>query len=218
MSTYSKTKLVSKLMIGLSALAIVISGVGFLIAQNQVGADESSSSCTVPMFKQTDVRWKDIPYGYSDEAGRKPTDVGAAGCGPTSAAMVIRTYYGPKTWNGKRVDPSITAPLCLNGGHRTNGSGTDPSCFSYLSLKFGLKYREVNSGEAKSLLIQAKPVIMGVNSCANKRYTSGGHYIVLTKIVNGTVYINDPNLNNTQDSVANIFGSCYASGFYYIYP
>lgn len=55
MSSYSKTKFISKMMIGLAVLAVMISGGGFLIAKNQVGADTKGKNILTYLIEDNKI-------------------------------------------------------------------------------------------------------------------------------------------------------------------
>ena len=69
-----------------------------------------------PYFSQNDDRWNGIRYGGGN--------IGTSGCGPTAAAMIVKSY-------GFDVTPENTAKVFVNalGGYRTTEG---PTCFSAL--------------------------------------------------------------------------------------
>lgn len=177
----------------------------------------------VPVFKQTDPRWATHPYNPQGVTGRfLGVPRGGSGCGPTSAAMVLKFY-------GKDVDPVIVADWSVAHGHRAN-EGTAYSLFPAIAKAYGLKEEDIGWDAAAKVLQQGKPLIVSMNSTkvpnsmpsANKNiynaFTSDGHFIVLTGISGNTVYINDPGPRGILSaSVANI-KAAFEAGYYYIHP
>ena len=206
-------------------LIIALAAAGLYYSLNKIGISADSTSCSVQPYKQTTSPWGDDSYGYSvnDNTGAKTaTTVAKSGCGPTAAAMVLKYWTG----NGN-INPGTTAQYCLDNGFRskTGGPYNFPGCLEALAKHYNLKFSKVNASDAQSYLKwyskgssnNLLPIIMTVGPCEGQKYTSASHYIVLTKIVGDTVYINDPNKNNTSDSVSNIFGSCKQNGYWYIH-
>jgi hypothetical protein len=190
-----------------------------------ISADTASSGCSVPAYKQTAGSWAGMSYGMkvNDNTGEKtPATVASSGCGPTAAAMVLKYWT-----NNSEVTPGVTAKHCLDNGYRRTDGGpyNFPGCLSSLANRYHLKVDKISASDAQSKLKWHSqgtdhyllPIIMTVGPCLSKKYTAASHYIVLTKIVGGTVYINDPNKNNTSDSVSNIFESCAQNGYWYIH-
>lgn len=211
MKSYYIIKRLSKSLVLLSLLAVAISGVSFFVSRAKIGAD--TTSCTVPLFKQTDKAWAGNEYGYSDNKGTSRAYIADAGCGPTAVAMVLKSY-------GYDVTPAITADFCLRHGYRINGEGTAPGCFAELAYERNLNITNIsNRDEVKKWLSTGIPaiVLVGQGPGEDNKYTSGGHYVVITRLVGDTVYINDPNKNISTDSFSNIFEKYYKNGFWFIY-
>ena len=144
------------------------------------------------LYLQTDKRWKNKSYSNPDEK----TTIGRAGCGPTSAAMVIATLVN------KVVTPVEVAAWALKNGYKCTGGGTYYSFFqNYLPKAYGIPCKQLNSsnvygksdasvhGTALSWLKDGGWLIV----CMGKgNWTSAGHYIVVYGYKDGYVYINDP--------------------------
>ena len=142
-------------------------------------------------YWQTDPRWKNISYSTKGES----TTIGASGCGPTSAAMILAT------WADKNVTPKTECAWALKNGYKAYKSGTYYSYFVPAFKRYGLKCTWLSStniyGNSTSPLhAQAKAAVDRgdlVIACMGKgTWTSSGHYIVVWKISGNTVYINDP--------------------------
>lgn len=140
-----------------------------------------------------------------------------SGCGPTSIAMVLttlnkrfRTY--PK--DGKTmydpISPSMTATFCNNSGDRINDHGTADACVQHAATAWRWTYDTVKTTDVtkiRSLLSRNEPLIAVVGKGPDQKFTSGGHFIVLTGISGDTVYINDPNYNKNGRTVTYKNGS-----------
>lgn len=79
-------------------------------------------------FKQTDDRWKHMPY--STHRDRHQT-LGYSGSGPTIAANVVATL------KDETITPVETAQLALKWGCRTYNSGTTWGYFQKIASHFG---------------------------------------------------------------------------------
>ncbi len=102
-------------------------------------------------------------------------------CGPTSLSMALR-YYGIE----KSIHPEL-AGLC---GTTTNGTNSTDNIVS-AAKQLGLSGSYAKSGTIDWLAevtASGRPVVVNVAGGV----WSGGHYVVVTGVKNGTVYINDP--------------------------
>lgn len=150
--------------------------------QNETTYNCQVSSCpasvgsnNVPFFSQKDPRWAGNDYGCG-------TTIGGAGCGPTSAAMVLKYY-------GKDVDPAKMAQESLAAGKRICGQGTSTDFFCYIANKYNLQCSPINFNQMMAALPQ-RPVIALTHG---RPFSSDGHYIVLTGIgSDGQIMVNDP--------------------------
>ena len=141
-------------------------------------------------YMQTDPRWKNVDYSTKGEK----TTIGASGCGPTSAAMLIETL------TGKKFTPVDACAWSLSHGYKALRSGTYYSYFKPQFAAFGINCWQLNGtniyGNSKSkyhdeafdLLKKGYYII----ACMGKgTWTSSGHYIVVWW-EDGKVRINDP--------------------------
>ncbi len=209
---------------------LLLAGLPFILQGSKYSADASCET-GVPIFKQTAYKGLDdngnvikaaYLYGRRKNSSGQwiKADIASSGCGPTALAMVLAYKMG----NGN-MTPDVAASYCLNNGFRPPDGGTHPDCFDAYAREKGFKADEVSSREAKNLLRKGIPIIMTVGGCQQGKYTSGGHYIVLTlirdEVVDGKtktiVLINDPNKDNTWDYPENIFNSCYRNGYWFIH-
>lgn len=146
--------------------------------------DNGSNTKQPVYYLQGDSRWKKVIFTRNNTYNKKQ-NIGNSGCGITSMAMIIAT------WWDKKITPVETAAECVAKGYRTNNSGTNPGYFKYCASKYkASKYLATTSYEtAKNIIDQGGLVIVNVGPSP---WTKGGHYIVWWKRNGETVYINDP--------------------------
>ena len=139
----------------------------------------------VPYFSQYDPKYKDENYNLSD--GSRDT-IANRGCGPAAMAMIGNAY-------GAKTDPKEMADMATNSGYSTD-IGTDPRFFNSASQKLGLKPKEMEANQENltTALVGGSPIlIQGRDDDPYSPFTSKGHYVVGTRLANGTgVAINDP--------------------------
>lgn len=141
-------------------------------------------------YLQFDSRWKSHPYAVAGET----STIGSAGCGPTSAAMLISTL------TGKTVTPVDTCLWSLKHGYKALNQGTYYSYFVPQFAVYDLDCRQLNS--ARLLNAPNSPVHDEAEELLKKGYylialmgpgtwTKSGHFIVVWW-ADGVYYINDP--------------------------
>lgn len=141
-------------------------------------------------YLQTDSRWAKEDYSVKGEK----TTIGASGCGPTCAAMLIETLMG------KTFTPKDACAWALKKGYKAYKQGTYYSYFVPQFKAFGIDCKQMNSAsvygystaavheQAFNLLKEGYYLI----ACMGKGlWTSSGHYIVVWW-EDGKVRINDP--------------------------
>lgn len=133
----------------------------------------------VPLFLQYDTRWG---YGiYGDDV------LAVNGCGPTALSMVI-TYLTQDT----KITPYVIAQYSDSHGYYDKGTGSSWNLMTLGSRHFGVigtntplskenVYKELENGH---------PIICSMRP---GDFTTTGHFIVLTKIVDGKIKVNDSN-------------------------
>ena len=133
-----------------------------------------------PYLLQNDSRWGSLPY---TSTGNPSQTIGSSSCGPTSMAIVLRSF-------GVDITPKETCQFALDNGMRTANSGTSWDFFPAIGKKYGLTTEELGVSESGILnaLKNAKPVIA---SMGPPTFTSGGHYIDLVGIKDGKIVVND---------------------------
>ena len=149
-------------------------------------------------YSQADSRWANIMYS---SVGNTSQTMKSSGCGPTSAAMVISSAKGA-------ILPTTMTNLFVDNGHRTANNGTAWSAYSFIADYFDFKeyHTTSNFNTAMSYLSQkdsngnSKYYIIA--SCGSGLFTTGGHYIVLVGLDNGTIQVYDPYLYNGKFTTA----------------
>ena len=143
-----------------------------------------------PFLLQGDGRWGSNLYTARGDSSQT---IKSSGCGPTSMAMVLRSY-------GYNVSPIDTCSYALNNGFRTANDGTSWGFFSSIAKAHGLECMDLGKDTTKvsQALDNGFPVIA---SMGNGTFTSKGHFIVLVgKDTNGNIVVNDPASENRSKS------------------
>lgn len=143
-----------------------IDATGDLIAYDTVGKGVKK----VVYFNQGEEPWGSLPYGDST--------IGAAGCGPTSLAIVISTL------TGHTVNPQTTAAFAINNGEYVSGAGTAHSFPTNAARHWGLNCERVGKDRMDEVVQALKDGKMVVEICEAYTITGGsdGHFIVLTGV------------------------------------
>lgn len=140
-----------------------------------------------PLFIQWDERWGKKAY-----AGET---IGAAGCAPTSMAMVITGLGGNMAGidlNGDGiVDPSEAAEWSTKNGHAAYMQGSYDSLITSISKAAGLTVEQTyNANNVYEALKKGKLVVANVMPGT---IINGHHFLVLTGVnFNGSISMNDP--------------------------
>ena len=141
-------------------------------------------------YLQTDPRWKNKDYSAKGES----TTIGASGCGPTAAAMLIETL------TGKTFTPVDACKWSLEHGYKAVKQGTYYAYFAPQFAAHGIKcyqlswtnvYHNPKSSihdKAFELLKQGYYLIALMKKGL---WTSSGHFVVVWW-EDGWVRINDP--------------------------
>lgn len=148
------------------------------------------NSMGIPLYLQYQAPWGNIGYGEDN--------IAASGCGPTCIAMVM-SYL-----QGEDILPSDIVSWAGNR-YYVYGQGTSWSIFNAAAQQYGVICRTlgVSSQDIADELTAGHPVIL---SMGPGRFTSTGHFIVLTGIqADGNVTVNDPNDNGTKHFYDQVF-------------
>ena len=141
-------------------------------------------------YLQTDPRWKNKDYSAKGES----TTIGASGCGPTAAAMLIETL------TGKTFTPEDACKWSLQHGYKAVKQGTYYSYFVPQFAYFGIHcyqlswentYHKPNSSVHDKALALLKQGYYLIALMKKGNWTSSGHFVVVWW-ADGKVYINDP--------------------------
>ena len=150
-----------------------------LYRKNAYDLTEYADAEAVPLFLQWDQRWGYEVYG-SDV-------IGITGCGPTCLAMVGYWLTGEETFRPDRI-----AAFAEENGYYAAGYGSSWTLISQGGVELGLNVTELplDEGRMVAALEAGQPIILAMGP---GDFTSAGHYIVLTGVVDGAFTVNDPN-------------------------
>lgn len=134
---------------------------------------------TVPLLMQWDPRWGYETYGSDYLA--------ITGCGPTCLAMAGIHLTGDENFRPDRI-----AGFAQRSGYYAGGYGSSWTLISEGAEELGLTATELPLVKKKitDALEAGNPVILAMGP---GDFTTAGHYIVLTEVVDGLFRVNDPN-------------------------
>ncbi len=143
-----------------------IDATGDIITYDTVGRGVKK----VVYFNQGEEPWRNMPYGTST--------IGAAGCGPTSLAIVISTL------TGQTVNPQTTCAFSIQNGEYVSGVGTAHSFPTNAAKHWGLTCERVGKDRMDYVVQSLKEGKMVVEICEAYTITGSGsgHFIVLTGV------------------------------------
>ena len=142
-------------------------------------------------YFQNDNRWGSADYSASGEK----TTIGKAGCGPTSAAMVVATVVDPSE------TPLKAAKWALQRGYKAKNQGTYYVFFVPYFRKFGLTCKQLTTSSVyhnpkatvhKKVMQELRKGNLVIACMGKGIWTSSGHFILAYGIDDKRVYINDP--------------------------
>lgn len=114
--------------------------------------------------------------------------IASSGCGPTCFAMVATKL------SGNTITPEDAIRWCGNT-YYVSGQGTSWSYFAAAARHFNINI-PVQTNSFSSVENALKNGRLVISSQGPGLFTKGGHYIVLVKMVDGKIYVNDPNKHN----------------------
>lgn len=135
------------------------------------------------LFLQTDDRWGNEIYSINNNSSQT---IATSGCGPTSMAIVLNYYIDDS------ITPLQTALYAMNNGYRTYQNGTSWLYFETIADEYDLEFLQTSSSKEALNWMNTKDDPLIICSMGPGLWTSNGHFIVLWKIENNMVYINDP--------------------------
>lgn len=154
-------------------------GYGKEEAEVDRGLTEKELNAKFPLLLQWDKRWGYVPYGESC--------IGLSGCAPTCVSMVVITLT-----DNEEATPDKIAAYAQNTGYYVENTGTAWSFMTEGVSHFGIEGRELSLSKNMVMneLKQGHPVICSMRP---GDFTSQGHFIVLVKVQDGKIMVNDPN-------------------------
>lgn len=144
------------------------------------GLTDAEKQQEYPLLLQWDPRWGYASYGDD-------SNVGLAGCGPTSLAMALYYLTGDET-----VTPDKIAEYAMENGYYMPGTGTQWALIEEVPFHYGLKTDK--PGISDSLMKQeldAGNIIICTMRPGD--FTTEGHFIVIYGYDSEGFFINDPN-------------------------
>ncbi|WP_297281615.1 C39 family peptidase [uncultured Anaerococcus sp.] len=128
-----------------------------------------------PYFIQWDNRWAYNPLGHSN--------IGIAGCGPTSMAMALARLSGDISISPDKIADDAQGYM--------SGDGISWSFFADEAHKYGYSVSDIeNNKDAMIEALNYGPLIVSVD---RGYFTLFGHILVIDSYQNGKFIINDPN-------------------------
>lgn len=161
-----------------------------------------------PYFIQWDNRWAYNNLGHSN--------IGIAGCGPTSIAMVLARLNNDITISPDKISKDAYGYM--------DGNGISWSFFQDEANKYGYSVSDIpNNEEAMIDALNYGPLIVSVDK---GYFTLFGHILVIDSYENGKFIINDPNsikksqmkwsYHQLQDQIAHIWLLSWNNSFTYL--
>ena len=163
----------------------VVGQKSWLAAFTEQRQEETNKKNKQPVnYKQYDSRWGSVVYTKNNTYNKKQT-IKSSGCGPTSIADIVAT------WWDKKVTPVEMCALSVKNGYRTDNSGTSWGFFKFVANKYGAsKFIKTNSvATLKSSLEQGAYAVV---SFAPSKWTKSGHFCCIWAWDGKYFYINDP--------------------------
>jgi hypothetical protein len=195
-------------------------------------------------YKQCDPQWDCFPYiGTSGacttthcshtQGGSNANNICASGCGITSSAMVL-SYLRRSPANSTSLKPPDVAKFFREEGYRNSPGGPPGSTCDGVSQvaicaaasHWGFNcVNFTNTTLGQQLGSQGKPLIAHVrhkgtpNTC---KFTSGGHYIVLTSFdtTKGAFHVHDPassSISRSTGTMKELVEDCSFVGFVFMH-
>lgn len=133
----------------------------------------------IPLLLQWDKRWGYAWYG--------DFMIATTGCGPTCVAMVAAGLTQDVS-----ITPKVVADYAEEHGYYEYGVGSKWTLMSEGTEAFGITGTAIglSKTEIYDNLEAGHPIICSVGA---GDFTTEGHFIVLTKIEEGKIHVNDPN-------------------------
>ena len=107
-------------------------------ASSETGTSNGANTKQPVNYKQYDSRWGSIVYTKNNTYNKSQT-IKNSGCGPTSMADIVATW-----WDSK-ITPKEMCELSVKNGYRTTNSGTSWDFFQFVAKKYGCKFVQTSS-------------------------------------------------------------------------
>lgn len=149
-------------------------------------------------YSQKDSRWANVMYSSIND---KSQTMKSSACGPTSASMVVSSSKGA-------ILPTTMARLSVDNGYRTASNGTAWSFYSFVADYFDFnEYHSTGNFDTAMTYLSQKNLSGSskyyiIASCGSGLFTTGGHYIALMGLDNGTITVYDPYVYSTKFTTA----------------
>lgn len=154
----------------------------------------TASSCTTQgtgsfvYYSQNDSQWASKPYGSGT--------IGADGCGPTSLAMIVATFFD------KTATPVTLANLGAANGSYDPSSGTiHENLLAAAAKKYNFTYTSMTGDSMTQLedFVKQGGLIYLAGASPDAPFTKGGHIVVMRGVTNdGQIVIADPYRNEAD--------------------
>lgn len=129
-------------------------------------------------YDQYDPKWSGLRFGSGGINGSSGNTIGAAGCGPTSFAMLATALLG------RDILPSETADIAGKAGMYMDGVGSSWDLTKTLANSYSLDYEHINvSGLNTDQVIEKineylkNGWMIHTSGSGSSPFTTGGHYI-----------------------------------------
>lgn len=149
-------------------------------SKENVGLTEEEKQMEYPLFLQWDKRW-----GYADYGD--DSNIGLAGCGPTSLAMAL--YY---LTGNELLTPGKIAEYAMKNGYYMRGTGTLWALMDDVPVHYGVTSENLPIEEqAMKDALDAGHIL--ISAMRKGDFTAAGHFIVIYGYEEDGFLVNDPN-------------------------
>ena len=173
---------------------------------NAICAGEYWNGEGLPEYLQCDDKWGNLAFGLGGINGSQGSTICAAGCGPTSFAIMATVLLG------REISPSETADIAGRAGIYVPGRGSSWTITKTLADHYGLQYQDFGTSQSTCIDTINKALSDGwmihTSGGGVAPFTGGGHYIGIAGIAsNGDWIIADSNLGNKNYSPSTVLSA-----------
>lgn len=164
------------------------SGTTSIVACNYSNSTPYSGT-DIPQYFQCGESWSNLMYGPGGINGSEGTSICQSGCGPASFAMMATVL------TGRVITPDEVADIAGKAGMHARSSsgdyvGSSHLITRYLAGQYGLQYEELDTCDEATITSYLNDGWMIHTSGQGAApFTSGGHYIGITGVVDGEWYV-----------------------------